>query len=481
MPDPEATTSIDPATKPPKILKPKPKGLGYRHWTTFMLFIGMANAYVMRTNMSVAIVAMTNPESSIHVDSKSWSTVERGLLLSSFFYGYVLTQIPIGLLTKNHDSHKMLAYGMVVNAVFALLVPVSSQSIWCLAAVRFIQGMGEGPIVPCTHAILAKWIPPGERSFLGGIVYSGAQFGTIISYPVSGYLAYGTFLQGWPAIFYVFGVICLIWCVLFIFLVYENPHSDKRVSVEEKEYILYSIFGGDIIEDLKASSIPWGDIVKSGPFLSILVAHMGQNFGYETLMTMLPTFLKEVLHFDMIKNGIISATPYIAMFITSSVLNYLADYFIRKKILSTGATRKLMTSIGEYGPGLMFIIPVILGFTHTPTIVCLILAMACNGGIYAGFKVNHIDISPCFAGILMSITNCSANVVGMLAPTISGLLLNWFQHDEMLSWKVVFLVSAVLYITCATVYLLFSSGRKQYWDKKTAKEILSQQNTQAQA
>lgn len=33
---------------------------GKRHFVTFMLFLGMANAYVMRTNMSVAIVAMVN-------------------------------------------------------------------------------------------------------------------------------------------------------------------------------------------------------------------------------------------------------------------------------------------------------------------------------------------------------------------------------------------------------------------------------------
>lgn len=33
---------------------------GTRHFVSFMLFLGMANAYVMRTNMSVAIVAMVN-------------------------------------------------------------------------------------------------------------------------------------------------------------------------------------------------------------------------------------------------------------------------------------------------------------------------------------------------------------------------------------------------------------------------------------
>lgn len=34
--------------------------IGSRHVVTFMLFLGMANAYIMRTNMSVAIVAMVN-------------------------------------------------------------------------------------------------------------------------------------------------------------------------------------------------------------------------------------------------------------------------------------------------------------------------------------------------------------------------------------------------------------------------------------
>lgn len=45
-----------------KLIKPffAAGGLGTRHWVTFMLFLGMANAYIMRTNMSVAIVAMVN-------------------------------------------------------------------------------------------------------------------------------------------------------------------------------------------------------------------------------------------------------------------------------------------------------------------------------------------------------------------------------------------------------------------------------------
>jgi ACS family sodium-dependent inorganic phosphate cotransporter-like MFS transporter 5 len=49
--------------KPPtddEHLEPPQRWFGTRHFVTFMLFLGMANAYVMRTNMSVAIVAMVN-------------------------------------------------------------------------------------------------------------------------------------------------------------------------------------------------------------------------------------------------------------------------------------------------------------------------------------------------------------------------------------------------------------------------------------
>lgn len=39
--------------------------------------------------------------------------------------------------------------------------------------------------------------------------------------------------------------------------------------------------------------------MKSMPFWAILLAHMGHNYGYETLMTELPTYMKQVLHFNL--------------------------------------------------------------------------------------------------------------------------------------------------------------------------------------
>lgn len=45
--------------------------------------------------------------------------------------------------------------------------------------------------------------------------------------------------------------------------------------------------------------VPYWKIMKSLPFYAILFAHMGQNYGYETLMTELPTYMKQVLRFSI--------------------------------------------------------------------------------------------------------------------------------------------------------------------------------------
>jgi len=170
--------------------------------------------------------------------------------LSSFFYGYVITQIPFGILAKKYGSLRFLGYGMLINSVFAFLVPVAARGggVWGLCAVRFIQGLGEGPIVPCTHAMLAKWIPPNERSRMGAAVYAGAQFGTIISMPLSGLLAEYGFDGGWPSIFYVFGIVGTVWSIAFLIFVHEDPSSHPTIDEREKKYINDSLWGTDVVK-----------------------------------------------------------------------------------------------------------------------------------------------------------------------------------------------------------------------------------------
>ncbi|XP_065214587.1 putative inorganic phosphate cotransporter isoform X2 [Planococcus citri] len=461
-----------------------PPCLGARHLVTFMLFLGMANAYIMRTNMSIAIVAMVNhtalprdhsiptdfhecPGSAntthkvVHKDGKfKWDSVDQSIILSAFFYGYVVTQIPFGILSKKYGAKHFLGYGMLINSVFGFLVPIAAEyNFWALIAVRFIQGLGEGPIVPCTHAILAKWIPPNERSRMGAFVYAGAQFGTVLAMPISGFLSEYGFSGGWPSIFYVFGLAGTFWSLAFLFIIYDDPEYHPRIKEDEKKYIVTSVWGAAGVSE---QNIPWKKIVLSSAFWAILVAHMAQNYGYETLLTQLPTFMQQILHFDIKSNGINSSLPYLAMWLFSMVASFLADSMITSKKFSITTTRKLINAIGQYGPAIALILASYTGCNQYLTVGLLTIGMGLNGAIYSGFKVNHLDISPRFAGILMSFTNCMANFSGLVAPPVAGFIIN--KRPTQAAWRMVFFIAAGVYVIGATIYLIFASGVRQPWD-----------------
>jgi hypothetical protein len=62
-----------------------------RYTVAILAFLGFSNIYSLRVNLSVAIVSMTKRS-----EFDSWDSRTRGLILSAFFYGYILTQIPGG-------------------------------------------------------------------------------------------------------------------------------------------------------------------------------------------------------------------------------------------------------------------------------------------------------------------------------------------------------------------------------------------------
>lgn len=80
--------------------------------------------------------------------------------------------------------------------------------------------------------------------------------------------------------------------------------------------------------------------------------------------------------------------------------------------------------LGQYSPAICLVIASYTGCDRVTTVALLTLGVGLNGGIYSGFKINHLDITPRFAGILMAFTNCTANLAGLLAPIVAGQLIH---------------------------------------------------------
>lgn len=108
------------------------------------------------------------------------------------------------------------------------------------------------------------------------------------------------------------------------------------------------------------------------------------------------------------------------MWILSFPASFLSDFALRRGA-SRGAIRKVSNTVAHWGPALALLALCFVDVADKSVpVTLLIIAVGLNAGALCGFQINHIDLSPNFAGTMMSITNCVASLVAIVAPIICG-------------------------------------------------------------
>ncbi|GLV41384.1 Major Facilitator Superfamily Transporter 9 [Carabus blaptoides fortunei] len=432
-----------------------------RYVVACLAFFGFFNVYALRVNLSIAIVAMTEEKIILTENGTTtykefdWDSEMQGWLLSSFFYGYIVTQLPGGWLAARIGGNKVFGVGIAATAFLTLITPfLAHTNVYLFLAVRVIEGIFEGVTYPCIHAVWARWAPPLERSRLATIAFSGSYVGTVVSMPVCGLLA--TYV-GWESIFYVFGVIGLVWWVFWMLIVKESPSTDPHISKAELRYIKESL--GDFADGNKNIKHPWKSILTSAPVWAIVASHFSENWGFYTLLTQLPKFMKDTLGFELTKTGFISAVPYLAMAIMIQFCGHFADWCQIKGYLTTTQVRKIF-NCGAFVAQTVFMLGAAFLLSPVGSMVCLTLAVGLGAFAWCGFSVNHLDIAPQHASVLMGLSNTFATLPGILSPTISGYIVKTPTDEE---WKIVFYIASSVYFIGCVIYGIFCSGELQPW------------------
>eukprot|EP00112_Aurelia_sp_Birch-Aquarium-sp1_P022983 Seg668.1 transcript_id=Seg668.1/GoldUCD/mRNA.D3Y31 product=Sialin protein_id=Seg668.1/GoldUCD/D3Y31 len=461
--------------------------LSTRYVIAILGHCGILVAYAMRVNLSVGLVAMVNstyvqenshqkmdPEcersgSNGTVSSKvgefNWDESIQGTVLGAFFYGYLITQFPGGILATRYGAKWVFGIGILITSVLTVITPFAARiSVNLLIAVRVVEGLGEGVTFPAVHAILAKWSPIYERSKMATLVYSGTALGTLIAYPISGVLCNSDFAGGWPSVFYIFGGLGILWFFAWSLLVTSIPEEHPRISSEELKYIIRQR-GGYNANKKEEQPTPWKSIWTSIPVWSIVITHTCHNWTFYTFLTCLPSYFKEVLNFPIQENGLLSALPYLVAFISALVVGQLADFLRYRGILGTGKVRKLMSSIGLFIPSGLLVVTSYMGCSQITVAVALVTtSVGFLGFNNAGFLINHLDIASKYAGILLGITNTVATIPGFLGPQVVGILTENKPTRE--QWQKVFFISAAISTFGGIIFVIFSSGNEQSWNRQ---------------
>jgi ACS family sodium-dependent inorganic phosphate cotransporter len=413
-----------------------------RHTVVFLCFCSTFICYIDRVNISVAIIPMA--------EQFGWSDTQRGLVLSSFFVGYMVTQVMGGWLAAKLGGKAVLGFGVLWWSLFTLLTPLSAlASFPVLIATRIAMGLGEGVAFPATYNLLGRWVPRRERTRAAAFNLSAIPLGTLFAVTATPFIAVNF---GWPAIFYSFGAVGFVWFVFWWILAADRP--DIPVADTDDDAGVSTVASTDEVgPDPDSSEVPWRLIFSKVPVWAIIVGHFCGNWGLYVLLSWLPSYFSSQLGVNLRSVWIYVAPPWIAMFLCSNLSGWIADRLIAAGYSIT-FTRKAMQAVGFVGPALA------LSALATTTdavnaVIWLCISLGLGSFAFAGVGSNHLDISPRHAGVIFGISNTVATLPGIIGVVITGMLV-----DQTGTYASAFYLTAGIYLFGLVFYTLFGTGRR---------------------
>ena len=77
-----------------------------------------------------------------------WSSFETGVIISSFYWTYFLSQIPSSLYAQRFGVARPFGVFMVVSSIVTMAMPFVANNVTLFMLIRCIQGIVQGATVP---------------------------------------------------------------------------------------------------------------------------------------------------------------------------------------------------------------------------------------------------------------------------------------------------------------------------------------------
>ena len=400
--------------------------------------------YIDRVNISVAIIAMQA--------EYGWSETTKGLVLSSFFIGYMLFMVPSGWLANRLGGKLVLGAAVLWWSIFTFLTPAAASfGLALLLAARIAMGAGEAAMFPSAYNLYARWVPERERSRAVALLIGGIPMGTLFALVITGWLVTRF---GWESVFYIFGVSGILWYLLWHYFGHNDPQTDPRCSTLEREFLTNNFQGLDKqSKNNVPQHIPWKKFFSTPAIWALIINHFCSNWGFYMLLAWLPSYFSATLSLGIVNAGIYSAAPWLTMFLVGNIGGFVADNLVSRGFRLI-TVRKLMQVTGLLGSGLCFWMA--QDVTSAPAALSLMCgALGFVALTWSGFVPNHLDIAPKYADILMGVTNTAGTIPGIIGIAVTGWLV-----ETTGSYASPFALCAAINLVGAVIWLFFAKAEE---------------------
>ena len=354
-----------------------------------LLSVAVFINYFDRGNLATA-----SPVLQGELGLSSW---QMGVLFSAFFWSYAPLQPLAGWLAQRFDVRYVLGCGLALWALATMLTGLATSFI-TLLALRVALGVGESVSYPCNAKFLSQHASLAERSSANGLIAVGQALG-----PSCGTLAGGVLVAhlGWRPTFVVFGLLSLAWLVPWYVV------TGRRAAREPASP--------------SVPTVPYRELLATPSLCGTSLGHFCGNYAFYFMLTWLPLLLVKVHGFTLAQMAVIGASVYGAQALSAPATGWICNRWITAGA-TPGTIWKTTMVVGLCGVAAAMAVCASAG----PTVSVGSLLAA---GVFFGVQsaplgsITQTLGGPRAAAQWMGIQNLCANMAGVLAPLVTGLVI----------------------------------------------------------
>lgn len=267
----------------------------------FLLFTGYLLANVDRFLINYAILPISK--------DLQLSASSTGIILSAFFAGYAIMQMPGGWLADKFGGRFVVILSLTAWSLFTGLT-AAAWSFVALIVIRFLFGIGEGAIIPASAKLITQSYPQEKRSRAMSVLLTSAATAGIVTPILATSLMVTT---GWRMLFVYVAIVGVIIAILDWF--YLKPKLIVQNQSEVQAIATKPPIQKGSFKTLFKSPMMWSIMVTSFAVFAI-------NWGTSSWI---PTYLVQERGLDLVSLGMLQLIPAVTSIIFLLVGGYIVD------------------------------------------------------------------------------------------------------------------------------------------------------------
>ncbi|MDQ0218686.1 MFS transporter [Peribacillus cavernae] len=383
-------------------------------WQIFIALLGLTTInYIDRAVLSVAMPAIQ--------EDLSLDPAIVGLLLSSFFWGYALMQIPIGWIADRYRPDKLIVGSAFAWGIAQTLTGFVSTS-KMLVLLRVILGIAESPIFPSGAKLQSVWLTSKERGRGATLLDSGASLGTALGGPVT--VAFMAWLGGWRGALIGVGILTIVIAFISWRVIKGTPETNPRVNEAEREYLrkahLEEYKNDSNQKDAKAARMK--HYLKSRNFWAMCIGFYSLNTIFFGLMTWGPNYLAKTQNLDITTVGGAILLIFGTGVIGELTGGWIADTWRKKGGKFNTVMHTLLVASGLISAACILLLTLSTSPAMAVTLLCIALFFLRWAGLYWSIPAaisqrDHI-------GTVGGSMNFAGNMAGVITPIVIGFIVS---------------------------------------------------------